>query len=151
MRDEIRVEIRDEIKEFLEKDGVIFPGVFATEIYSQILKVAGPFSGLMRVVAKQAGKAAAKSLMNSASISKDDIPEILWNMFSLTRFADVNIEVDGNTMKIHFIDSFMLKAHNDPKKSLSPFVGAVEGFVEEILGKEVKATLEGKTIILDFS
>ncbi len=140
--------MRDKIKEFLEKEGVILPKDFVAELYLQMLKMAGPFSGLIQNGSKRAGKVAARSLIKSLSITDKEVPEALKHFFSLAGFGDVEVIVEGNVLKVHVKDSFLFKSHDDPKKSLSPLAGAIQGFVEEFIGKELKVSIEDKTIVI---
>jgi len=142
--------MREEIKKFLENEGITLPKDFVIEVYSQILKIAGgPLAGLIQRGSKEAGKVAAKSLMKSTNLDKNKLPEILKDFFSLAGFGDMDIQSEGNIIKIQIKESFLLKAHQDPKKALSPLVGAIEGFVSEFLGKDIKVSMEDKNIYIN--
>ncbi len=141
--------MKEKIASFLREEGVILPKDFVVGVYFQILKFAGPLSGLIRKGSNEAGKAAAKSLISKVDFSKDELPEILKEFFSQAGFGNVNVSLSGNVLIVEIRDSFLLRAHPDENKALSPLVGAIEGFVEEILGKEVKVKQEGKRITVE--
>ncbi|MEO0207262.1 MAG: hypothetical protein ABIL50_01700 [candidate division WOR-3 bacterium] len=141
--------MKEKIAKFLKEEGIILPKDFVVEVYSQILKFAGPLSGLIRKGSNEAGKAAAKSLRNKVDLSKDELPEILKEFFLQTGFGNIDISISGDVLSIEVKDSFLLRAHPDESKALSPLVGAIEGFVEEFIGKGVKVKQEGKRITVE--
>lgn len=138
--------MKEKIEKFLKEEGIILPKDFVKEVYSQILRFAGPLSGLIRKGSKEAGKRAAKALINKVEIPKEQLPEIIKEFFSQAGFGDINISLEGNVLNIDVIDTFLLESHNDENKALSPLVGAIEGFIEELFGKEVNVTQEGKRL-----
>jgi hypothetical protein len=62
--------------------------------------------------------------------------------------GDVKCEVDGDKMRVEVKDSFMLRVNPDPNIALGQLIGIIEGFISELLGKEVVGKIEGNSYIL---
>ena len=106
--------MKEKVEKFLREEGVILPKNFVVEVYSQILKVAGPFAGLISRGSVEAGLA-----------------ELIGVFFNATELGEIESSVEGESMRVFVKDSFLLKAHSDEIKALSPLIGALEGFVSE--------------------
>ncbi len=66
--------------------------------------------------------------------------------FDAAGFGEIESSVEGETIRVFVKDSFLLKAHSDEGKALSPLIGAVEGFASEYYGKPVKVEVKGREI-----
>jgi len=141
--------MKEKVEKFLKEEGVTLPKNFLVEVYSQILKVAGPFSGLIRRGSVEAGRAAAKAFKENSKIGELDIQSILELIrcfFEATGFGDIEVSSEGNILRFFVKDSFLLKAHSDEEKAISPLIGALEGCVSELYNKNVKVEVKGREI-----
>ncbi len=141
--------MEEKIERFFKEKGVILPKDFVTEVYSQILKLAGPFSGLIRRGSVEAGKAAARAFKENSKLENVDLQtfsEIITLFFKAAGFGEIDVSLEGNNISFFVKDSFLLKAHSDEEKALSPLVGAIEGFISEYLNKSVRVEFKGRNI-----
>jgi hypothetical protein len=125
--------MKEKVEKFLMEEGVILPKNFMFEVYSQILKVAGPFVGLIRRGSVEAGRSAARAFKENSNIQK--LAELIGVFFNATGFGEIESSVEGESIRVFVKDSFLLKAHSDESKALSPLIGVLEGFVSECYGK----------------
>jgi len=140
--------MKEKVEKFLREEGVILPKNFVVEVYSQILKVAGPFAGLIRRGSVEAGRSAARAFKENSNIQK--LAELMGVFFNATGFGEIESSVEGESIRVFVKDSFLLKAHNDEIKALSPLIGALEGFVSECYGKPVKVEVKGREIKITY-
>jgi len=141
--------MKEKVEKFLREEGVILPKNFVVEVYSQILKVAGPLAGLIRRGSVEAGRSAARAFKESSNLECLDIQklaELIGVFFKSAGFGEVESSVEGEGIRVFVKDSFLLKAHGDEGKALSPLIGALEGFVSECYGKPVKVEVKGREI-----
>lgn len=140
--------MRDKLKEFLEKEGVVLPKEFVVEVYSQVLKFAGGLSGLIQAGSKKAGVAAAKALkpyINHGEAAQN-IDELMKEFFRMAGFGEMDVIVNGDEIVLEVKESFLLRAHKKPEVALKPLTGAAEGFLSEIFGKKTKTEVEDRRI-----
>jgi hypothetical protein len=141
--------MKEEVEKFLSEEGVILPKNFVVEVYSQILKAAGPLAGLIRRGSVEAGRSAARAFKENSNLEGLDIQrlaDLIGVFFKFAGFGEIESSVEGESIRIFVKDSFLLKAHGDEIKALSPLIGAVEGFVSEFYGKPVKVEVMGREI-----
>jgi len=141
--------MEEKVEKFLREEGVILPKNFVVEVYSQILKVAGPLAGLIRRGSVEAGRSAARAFKENSNLEDLDIQrlaDLICVFFKSAGFGEIESSVEGESIRVFVKDSFLLKAHNDESKALSPLIGAVEGFVSECHGKPVKVEVKGREI-----
>jgi hypothetical protein len=119
--------MKEKVEKFLREEGVILPKNFVVEVYSQILKVAGPFAGLIRRGSVEAGRSVARAFKENSNVQK---------------LAEL--------MGVFFNAADLLKAHSAEIKALSPLIGALEGFVSECYGKPVKVEVKGREIKINY-
>jgi predicted hydrocarbon binding protein len=145
--------MKEKVEKFLREEGVILPKNFVVEVYSQILKVAGPFAGLIRRGSFEAGRSAARAFKENSNLEGLDIQklaELIGVFFKSAGFGEIESSVEGESIRVFVKDSFLLKAHNDESKALSPLIGALEGFVSECYGKPVKVEVKGREIKITY-
>jgi predicted hydrocarbon binding protein len=145
--------MEEKVEKFLREEGVILPKDFVVEVYSQILKVAGPFSGLIRRGSVEAGRSAARAFKENSNLEGLDIQklaELIGVFFKSAGFGEIESSVEGESIRVFVKDSFLLKAHGDESKALSPLIGALEGFASEYYGKPVKVEVKGREIRVSF-
>jgi len=145
--------MKEKVEKFLREEGVILPKNFVVEVYSQILKVAGPLAGLIRRGSVEAGRSAARAFKESSNLEGlgiQKLAELIGVFFKSAGFGEVESSVEGEGIRVFVKDSFLLKAHGDEGKALSPLIGALEGFVSECYGKPVKVEVKGREIKVSF-
>ncbi len=141
--------MEEKIERFFREKGVILPKDFVTEVYSQILKIAGPFSGLIRRGSVEAGRSAARAFKENSKVENVDLQtlsEIIVIFFKAAGFGEIDVSLEGNNINLFVKDSFLLKAHPDEEKALSPLLGAIEGFTSEYLNRNVRVESKGRNI-----
>ena len=124
--------MEEKVEKFLREKAVILPKNFVVEVYSQILKVAGPFAGLIRRGSVEAGRSAARAFKENSNLEGLDIQKL------------------AELIGVFFNTAGLLKAHSDESKALSPLIGALEGFVSECYGKPVKVEVKGREIKITY-
>jgi hypothetical protein len=72
----------------------------------------------------------------------------LKKIYDFTGIGKVKVSMSGNEILLEFIDSPLFKSSLEPKDILRPFLGVVEGFLSQILGKEVKGEVRDRSYIL---
>ena len=102
--------MKEKVEKFLREEGVILPKNFVVEVYSQILKVAGPFAGLIRRGSVEAGLAELIGVFfNTAGLLKAHSDEskalspligVLEGFVSECYGKPVKVEVRGREIKI---------------------------------------------------
>ena len=60
----------------------------------------------------------------------------------------VKVSMNGNEILLEFLHSPLFKSSLKPKEILRLFLGVAEGFLSQILGKEVKGEVRDKSYIL---
>jgi hypothetical protein len=115
--------MEEKVEKFLKEEAVILPKNFVVEVYSQILKVAGPFAGLIRRGSVEAGRSAARAFKENSNIQ--NLAEPMGVFFNAAGFGEIESSVEGESIRVFVKDSFLL----------SPLIGALEGFVSECYGK----------------
>jgi len=145
--------MKEKVEKFLGEEGVILPKNFLVEVYSQILKVAGPLAGLIRRGSVEAGRSVARAFKENSNLEGlgiQKLAELIGVFFKSAGFGEVESSVEGEGIRVFVKDSFLLKAHGDEGKALSPLIGALEGFVSECYGKPVKVEVKGREIKVSF-
>jgi hypothetical protein len=140
--------MEEKIKEFLRKEGVILPKDLVGELFSQVLKFAGGFSGLVFAGAKKAGEKMGELFKNHLQVKEEEFPNLIKLFFKETGMAEIEVEKSEEGYKINIIDSFLLKTHNKPDIALKPIAGALEGFAEKTLNRDFEVIQKEKIIIL---
>ncbi|NPB04454.1 MAG: hypothetical protein GXO39_08615 [Thermotogae bacterium] len=140
--------MRDLVKEFIKNEGMVLPSSFVVEIYSQILRFAGGFAGLIQAGSRKAGESAARVFKEKykSTISIEEIPQLLTIFFQEAGFGDLKVELDGDKLRVEVIDSPLLRVRGKVESALKPLQGAIEGFLSEMLNKKVSAKVRDKVI-----
>jgi hypothetical protein len=111
----------------------------------------GLLSGPMDWMAREAGKRYAQAFMDSVGgeIDLGEIPELLERIYDFTGMGKVKVPINENEILLDFLHSPLFKSSLEPQEILRPFLGVVEGFLSQILGKEVKGEVKDKSYILN--
>lgn len=144
------MEIKDKFSELLKNQRlVILPKDLIVYLFEGSAKIGLP-PGPRDWMAREAGKRYAQAFMDSVGgeIDLGEIPELLEKIFDFTGMGKVKVSMNGNEILLEFIDSPLFKSSLEPKDMLRPFLGVVEGFLSEILRKEVKGEVKDKSYIL---
>ncbi len=143
--------MKDAVREFIRKEGVIFPADFVVEMYAQALKFAGGLAGLIQSLSRKAGEKAGNIFRENygGDVGVDSLPELLRIFFQEAGFGDLRIELDGNILRVEVLDSFLLKIDRKPEVTLKPLLGAIEGFVSSYTGRKASGKLTGKTMEIE--
>jgi hypothetical protein len=144
------MEIKDKFSELLKNQRlVILPKDLIVYLFENAAKIGLP-PGPRDWMAREAGKRYAQAFMDSVGgeIDLGEIPELLEKIFDFTGMGKVKVSMNGNEILLEFIDSPLFKSSLEPKDMLRPFLGVVEGFLSEILRKEVKGEVKDKSYIL---
>lgn len=144
------MEIKDKFSELLKNQRlVILPKDLIVYLFEAAAKIGFP-PGPRDWMAREAGKRYAQAFMDSVGgkIDPGEIPELLEKIYDFTGMGKVKVSINGNEILLEFIDSPLFKSSLEPQKILRPFLGVVEGFLSQILGKEVKGEVRDKSYIL---
>jgi hypothetical protein len=144
------METKDKFSELLKNQKlVILPKDFIVYLFEDSAKIGLP-PGLRDWMAREAGKRYAQAFMDSVGgkIDPGEIPELLEKIYDFTGMGKVKVSINGNEILLEFLDSPLFKSSLEPQKILRPFLGVVEGFLSQILGKEVKGEVRDKSYIL---
>jgi predicted hydrocarbon binding protein len=140
---------------YLELEGLKFPEVLIESAYSNLANFIRDIPvGVRRIITRDAGKKTAESFKNflrdryKITEIKEEVPAVVETFFKISGMGDVKCEVDGDKIRVEVKDSFMLRANPDPNIALGQFIGIIEGFISELLGKEVVGKIEGNSYIL---
>ncbi len=140
--------MKELVRDFIRKEGMVLPTSFVVEIYSQILKFAGGFAGLIQAGSRKAGESAARvfkeKYMNS--VDAGEIPELLTVFFQEAGFGDLRVELRDNVLVIEVVSSPLLQVKGKVESALKPLQGAVEGFLSEMLGKKISGSIRDRVI-----
>jgi hypothetical protein len=128
---------------------VILPKDLIVYLFEDSAKIGLP-AGPRDWMAREAGKRYAQAFMDSLGreIDLGEIPELLEKIYDFTGMGKVKVSINGNEILLEFIDSPLFKSSLAPQEMLRPFLGVVEGFLSQILGKEVKGEVKDKSYIL---
>jgi predicted hydrocarbon binding protein len=148
--------LRAYAKIYLELEGLKFPEVLIESAYSNLANFLRDIPvGVRRITTRDAGKKVAESFKNFlrdrykiTEIKEEEVPAVVETFFKISGMGDVKCEVDGDKIRVEVKDSFMLRANPDPNIALGQFMGIIEGFISELLGKEVVGKIEGNSYIL---
>ncbi len=140
--------MKDLVREFIRKEGMVLPSSFVVEIYSQILRFAGGFAGLIQAGSRKAGESAGRVFRENYmhDLEVDRLPELLSIFFQEAGFGDLRVTLDGNTLRVEVIESPLLSVRGKVESALKPLQGAIEGFISEMLGRKVSSSIREKTI-----
>jgi hypothetical protein len=144
------MEIKDKFSELLKNQRlVILPKDLIVYLFEGSVKI-GFLSGPRDWMAREAGKRYAQAFMDSVGgeIDLGEIPELLEKIYDFTGMGKVKVSINGNEILLEFLHSPLFKSSLEPKEILRPFLGVVEGFLSQILGKEVKGEVRDKSYIL---
>ncbi len=144
------MEIKDKFSELLKNQRlVILPKDLIVYLFENSAKIGLP-PGPRDWMAREAGKRYAQAFMDSVGgkIDPGEIPELLEKIYDFTGMGKVKVSINGNEILLEFIDSPLFKSSLEPQEILRPFLGVVEGFLSQILGKEVKGEVRDKSYIL---
>jgi hypothetical protein len=81
-------------------------------------------------------------------IDLGETPELLEKIYDFTGMGKVKVSINGNEILLEFLHSPLFKSSLEPKEMLRPFLSVFEGFLSQILGKEVKGEVRDKSYIL---
>jgi len=148
--------LRAYAKIYLELEGLKFPEVLIESAYSNLANFLRDIPvGVRRITTRDAGKKVAESFKNFlrdrykiTEIKEEEVPAVVETFFQISGMGDVKCEVDGDKIRVEVKDSFMLRVNPDPNIALGQFIGVLEGFFSELLGKEVVGKIEGNSYIL---
>ncbi len=140
--------MRELVRDFIRNEGMVLPSSFVVEIYSQILRFAGGFAGLIQAGSRKAGESAARVFKEKyrSSVEVGEIPELLTVFFQEAGFGDLKVRLDGDVLVIEVASSPLLQVKGKVESALKPLQGAVEGFLSEMLGKKVSGNIKGRVI-----
>ncbi len=140
--------MRDLVREFIKEEGMVLPSSFVVEIYSQILRFAGGFAGLIQAGSRKAGESAGRVFREKymEHVDVSELPELLSLFFREAGFGTLNVSLEGNILRLEVIDSPLLSVRGKVESALKPLQGAVEGFVSEMLGRKVSSKIKDRTI-----
>jgi hypothetical protein len=144
------METKDKFSELLKNQRlVILPKDLIVYLFEAAAKIGLP-PGPRDWMAREAGKRYAQAFMDSVGgkIDPGEIPELLEKIYDFTGMGKVKVSMNGNEILLEFLDSPLFKSSLEPEKMLKPFLGVVEGFLSQILGKEVKGEVRDKSYIL---
>jgi hypothetical protein len=144
------MEIKDKFSDLLKNQRlVILPKDLIVYLFEDTVKI-GFLAGPRDWMAREAGKSYAQAFMDSVGgeIDLGEIPELLEKIYDFTGMGKVKVSINGNEILLEFIDSPLFKSSLEPKEILRPFLGVVEGFLSQILGKEVKGEVKDRSYIL---
>ena len=144
------MEIKDKFSEFLKNQRlVILPKDLIVYLFEGWAKF-GLLSGPRDWMAREAGKRYAQAFMDSVGgeIDLGEIPELLEKIYDFTGMGKVKVSINGNEILLEFVDSPLFKSSLEPQEMLRLFLGVVEGFLSQILGKEVKGEVRDRSYIL---
>jgi predicted hydrocarbon binding protein len=142
---------------YLELEGLKFPEVLIESAYSNLANFLRDIPvGVMRIITRDAGKKVAESFKNflrdrykiTEIKEEEEVPAVVETFFNISGMGDVKCEVDEDKIRVEVKDSFMLRANPDPNIALGQLIGIIEGFISELLGKEVVGKIEGNSYIL---
>jgi len=140
--------MRELVRDFIKNEGMVLPSSFVVEIYSQILRFAGGFAGLIQAGSRKAGESAARVFKEKyrSVIDKNELPELLTVFFQEAGFGNLKVNLNGDTLVIEVSESPLLQVKGKVESALKPLQGAVEGFLSEMLGKKVSGKIRDKVI-----
>jgi hypothetical protein len=144
------MEIKDKFSDLLKNQRlVILPKDLIVYLFEGWAKV-GLLPGPRDWMAREAGKRYAQAFMDSlgGEIDPGEIPELLEEIYGFTGMGKVKVSINGDEILLEFIDSPLFKSSLEPQEMLRLFLGVVEGFLSQILGKEVKGEVKDKSYIL---
>ena len=101
--------MNEKVEKFLKEEGVILPKNFVVEVYSQILKVVGPFAGLIRRGSAEGGRSAARAFKEYSNLEGLDIQklaELIGVFFNTAGFGEIESSVEGESIRVFVKDSF---------------------------------------------
>ncbi len=138
------IERKENLKSYLEKEGLIFPKEPIKEFYSQIFKLSGfGIGGIINISGKKAGVVGAQIIKRFIE-NKDELrnPKKLFEhikeFLEDTNICKINeFEAKENEITFSVSNSIFAEAVNNSKKPVCiPLSGAISGFLEEITGKK---------------
>ncbi len=140
--------MKELVRDFIRKEGMVLPTSFVVEIYSQILKFAGGFAGLIQAGSRKAGESAARVFKEKymSSVDTEEIPELLTVFFQEAGFGDLRVDLRDNVLVIEVVSSPLLQVKGKVESALKPLQGAVEGFLSEMLGKKISGSIRDRVI-----
>ncbi len=140
--------MRELVRDFIRNEGMVLPSSFVVEVYSQILRFAGGFAGLIQAGSRKAGESAARVFKEKyrSSLDISEIPELLTVFFQESGFGNLKVELRGDVLVIEVSDSPLLQVKGKVESALKPLQGAVEGFLSEMLGKKVTGSIKERVI-----
>ncbi len=143
--------MEEAVREFIRKEGVIFPADFVVEMYAQALRFAGGLAGLIQSISRKAGEKAGSIFREKygGDVDVESLPELLSIFFREAGFGDLKIELDGNILRVDVVDSFLLNIDRKPETTLKPLLGAIEGFVSTYTGRKASGRLKGRRMEIE--
>ncbi len=143
--------MREAVKEFIRKEGVIFPADFVVEMYAQALKFAGGLAGLIQSLSRKAGEKAGTIFRENygGDVAVENLPELLKIFFQEAGFGELNISLEGNVLRVEVVDSFLLRIEKKPEVTLKPLLGAIEGFVSSYTGRKASGRLKDRVMEIE--
>ncbi len=143
--------MREAVKEFIRKEGVIFPADFVVEMYAQALKFAGGLAGLIQSLSRKAGEKAGTIFRENygGDVAVESLPELLKIFFQEAGFGELNISLEGNVLRVEVVDSFLLRIEKKPEVTLKPLLGAIEGFVSSYTGRKASGRLKDRVMEIE--
>ncbi|MCD6132839.1 MAG: 4-vinyl reductase [Deltaproteobacteria bacterium] len=147
--------VKEEIKTFLEKEGIVAMRASAMGFYERLLGLSGfGLGGILYMSGKKSGRDGGmelKGLAQKLGISTEDtIREALPVMFTETRWGELNVDsMTENEIIFSLKDSVLARGLKRKKPSCTPIAGALAGIVEVLLdkkadGKEIECVSQGK-------
>ncbi len=146
----MNVEIKSHLEEFLKiQKNIIIPKDLFVSLCENSVSL-NLLSVLDDIMARETGKEAARVFMDFAKVEVkiEDLPIILEEFFRFTGMGNVKVSISEKDVILEIMDSPLFNSSVEPEKMLRPFLGVVEGFVSQILGKETKGEVKGNSYVL---
>jgi hypothetical protein len=137
--------ILKEVREFLEKEGIVAMRASAMGFYERLLGLSGfGLGGMLYMSGKKSGRDGGmelKGLAQKLGISTEDtIKEALPVMFTETKWGELKVDdMTENEIIFSLKDSVLARGLKRKKTSCTPIAGALAGIVEVLLDKKADA------------
>ncbi len=132
----MNAQIKNRVEEFLKSQKtIIIPKDLFVPLFENFVSLDLP-SAIRDLIARETGKGVARVFMDFAKI---EVKTGMGNVKVSLREKDVILEI---------MDSPLFNSSLEPEKMLRPFLGVVEGFVSQILGKETRGEVKGNSYVI---
>ncbi len=146
----MNAQIKNRVEEFLKSQKtIIIPKDLFVPLFENFESLGLP-SAIRDLIARETGKGVARVFMDFAKIEVkiEDLPIILEEFFRFTGMGNVKVSLREKDVILEIMDSPLFNSSLEPEKMLRPFLGVVEGFVSQILGKETRGEVKGNSYVI---